>query len=117
MVSVLWPQTFLEKYDVFSIIAMVNQTEDIMRYFLQIIRGAGLFRFTPVWNQLALLVIGRKNQSELMLANGELRRFIFKYQVSSIKYSYLMWGTVSHRLFKWHPQRKKERKMKSIQKE
>ena len=26
------------------------------------------------------------------------------YQVSSIKYSYLLWGTVSHRLFKWHPQ-------------
>ena len=24
--------------------------------------------------------------------------------VSGIGYSYLMWGTVSHRLFKWHPQ-------------
>ena len=30
--------------------------------------------------------------------------------VSSIKYSYLMWGTVSHRLFKWHPQRKEKNK-------
>ena len=29
--------------------------------------------------------------------------------VSGIRYSYLVWGTVSHRLFKWHPQRKEKR--------
>ena len=31
-------------------------------------------------------------------------------RVSGIGYSYLMWGTVSHRLFKWHPQRKEKKK-------
>ena len=53
---------------------------------------------TPINSQVSMTI------SKTRIPYKSSLRILVSKCSSSIKYSYLMWGTVSHRLFKWLPQ-------------